>query len=217
MINKIRIFLTGLIACLFIASCSSDYDEEVVLNDNFSMSSDTLKTRSFEDGRDMIMLSWRKVPSFDVFFNNFHRSTTAAFVLAQMDDPSEASSYLGYFTEGFMYTIPDEAKINLYDLWTNNGGCPNHNFYLPNELLIYSYISNSYLYVGNIHSEVQWHTPYYLIMYMYVPEKFYQNCHAIYVIRGFELGGGGDVKLFELEENAQPYYQSSSWIENFGL
>ena len=217
MVNKIRMFLVGLIACFFITSCGSDYDDVSVLNGEPSLSTDTLKTRSFEDGIDMILLSWRKVPSFDMFFNNFHRSTSAAFVLAQMNDPSEASSYLGYFSEGFMYTIPEEAIINLYDLWTGNGCCPNHNFYLPNELLIYSYISNSYLCVGGIDSEVQWHTPYYLIMYMYVPEMFYQNCYSIYVIRGCELGGGADVKLFELDEDAQPFIQSPSWIENFDL
>lgn len=210
MVNKIRMFLAGLIACFFITSCGSDYDDVSVLNDDPSLSTDTLKTRSFEDGIDMILLSWRKIPSFEVNFDNNHRITSAVFVLAQIENPDNideledcAYEYL-HDTEALDAFWPIDARINLYNLWSNNAGCPNYNFYLPNELKIYSYISNRFIRVGDIHSEVLWHTPYYLMMSMYREDC--RQAHAVFAIRGCELGGGADVKLFELDEDAKPLF-----------
>lgn len=209
MVNKIRMFLAGLIACFFITSCGSDYDDVSVLNDEPSLSTDTLKTRSFEDGIDMILLSWRKIPSFDVNFDNYHRNTWAVFALAQMDSPNDVHSYLNLMgSEDIQMYWADDARAWLYDLWSRRGHS-NPNLYLPNELKIHSYISNRYIKVGDIDEEVRWHTPYYLIMCMYTPGTWY--CHSIYLIPGSELGGGAGVKVFELDEDAQPVYPNTEW------
>lgn len=209
MVNKIRMFLAGLIACFFITSCGGDYDDVSVLNDGSLMTSDTLKTRSFEDGIDMILFSWRKIPSFDVNFDTNHRATSAVFVLAQIEDPIDIEDRAWEYledTEALDAFWPSDARINLFNLWSNNGGCPNDNFYLPNELKIYSYISNRFIRVGDIHSEVLWHTPYYLMMSMYREDL--KSAHVVFAIRGCELGGGADVKLFELDEDATPLFSN---------
>lgn len=203
---------------LFI-SCTDDYDVNIETSEkslsSYLDSAEVQNTRTSTEKPPMIMISWRNIPGFERNFDQ--RGTMAVFSLARVDPGHDFYDYDNYLgTEDIQMWWPDSARVDLQWLYDGRGH-KNPNFYLPNDLKIYSNITHRLINAGDIHNEVLWNTPYYLYMCMYQDGKWINN--IIYVIQGFELGGGGDQKVFEIPADIQPLYPGSleDWNDFVGI